>query len=609
MKRRRGISLDLGKELEAEERVEKKIEEHYKPEPRKFERQDVNKKPAKHMIYILLALFLFAGWYNLSQIQNLDVIENRVKDNYLVILQKQIQEKVEENYPQVSKQEKEKIKFREYFEARNSVEFLREVYTESNRVKAKYQDDSGKSYFFGHQSYQYLNIYEKRFGNSILGFSTYEVICYLPLIMAIIAGITLFFSLKAKFDIYAGFIAATIFIISPVLIRTNSIGYLSNWSFLVPVAGMILGFFLLLGKWRYSVVLVLGYIFWQSWDSTVLNNPMNEIGYLVIFLTLNSALVLIYKIFKKDGKTGEYIYMLLILLFCALFAVLNRSYEPYFLIAAALTIGAGYYAIKKNLLDFGNSIILPARNEYWHIAYLFAIFLVVILSLIPNYMEEANVVPIMNDAIFDASNYVTDKIETDAKIVTWYINGPLIEYYSNKEVIVDSDDEKGRQTAAKAFLSLNEPDAISELNKLCTGCKQYIFVTEDLLYFLPRIADEAGVEYIGSRIVPSTCKKIKENYVCGNGYVVTEDGPVIQGRKPGLFLSRINGTKKVEELHEQGTAFVLYNIGERTVGFEIHRNLAESMMVKFFMQDDLENFELSGLVEEPSQVLIYEVMQ
>ena len=129
---RLGISLDLGEDLEKIKKEEKKIEKKLeKPEKKEEPTFDSDKKAPAYVLPLFLVLLVISGLITLTLLSKLTVIDREVKDTYQNILKQDLQKQIETDYARASDEEKQKILTRDYFEARNSVEFLKEIFTTS----------------------------------------------------------------------------------------------------------------------------------------------------------------------------------------------------------------------------------------------------------------------------------------------------------------------------------------------------------------------------------------------------------------------------------------------------------------------------------------------
>jgi len=597
-----GISLDLGADLAKAKARKEKPPEEKKVKPT----FDKDQKPAGYVFPVFIILLLIMGLVNLTSLGALDTVDNQIKESYENILKNDLRKQIQADYPRASDGEKQKILTRQFLEKRNDVDYLKTVYSRSKELQDNYRDDSGRVYFFGLESYRFLNAFEDRYGD--LGFDSQTIVFYLPLLAAILAGLFMFFTVWKLADIYAAFLAAAVFLTNPVLIKTNAAGLIVLSTFWVPLIAICMCVFALFKKkWAFiGVVPLLGILFLQWPGQVVWNNPFNDIGYILSFIALNSFLVLTYKFLKKQEKPYLFGYFALVFGVTLFAASFEKSLVPFLVPAAAMIVGMGYYVMRERILDFGNSIILPARNEYWHFAFLGSILLILFLSMIPTYTAAQSKIPLMNDATYDAAQFIQAQTPEDSKILLWYLNGPSVEYYADREVLLSHANQEREKTLVATGLLGSEEDAVESFGELCSG-NCYVFVTEEMLYHIRSLAQSANKEYYGKRIKVSQCRQVPDAIVCGNGYVVTSEGPFKRGVHPAVSILMLNGTKTEKTYAANGPGFVMYSVGNSIMSFEIDRELIDSLLVKFFIQDSLKNFKLVGMVEEPRQVMIYEI--
>jgi len=294
MARRPGISLDLGADLKKKEKKEEVKEE------KKECKIEPDTKPASYVLPLFLLILILGSFYSLTLLGKLNVVEHQVKENYLFALKNNIQHQVEGEYSRVSSQEKAKISTKRYFEERNSVEFLKKIYSESRKLQQNYLDSNNRAYFFTGDAYSFLKTAEAKYGN------VKDKVYYLPMILAMLAGLAIFFSMWKFADIYAGLISALLFLIHPLIIKSNSTGMINDATFVIPLIAIVVSVVVYLVsryKWAFIGILAVPLILWRIYPGNYsFNNPFNDIGYFLAFLIyeLGSVEIKAYNYFYKN---------------------------------------------------------------------------------------------------------------------------------------------------------------------------------------------------------------------------------------------------------------------------------------------------------------------
>lgn len=209
-------------------------------------------------------------------------------------------------------------------------------------------------------------------------------------------------------------------------------------------------------------------------------------GKVVILTSFLVFLSLAWSILKTKEKREELnkIYLLVAYLVFAVLSLRAIRLLPYFIPFLAITVGIGitlvFEFLKEKMQQFlhkeKKAIRMITLTALWCI-----VFLPFAYSLVPQILEKSNLMPIMDDAIYNSAIFIKENSNADAIISTWWDRGTFYKALAERTVHLQSQPHMPRtywlasfyitddEVEAKNIISMldcqAEPDIFSSLQR------------------------------------------------------------------------------------------------------------------------------------------------